>query len=160
MGATLQYCYYHWKRCWNSLSLETTFSSCECIKQGAKKNYKSAESLMLSATQAYLCTAFKTCAYFCRWGKTKGHSSSTDPTQQILDMPNSALNNYCYIVYFAWRIYLRTNERCKCSHNTTGKIKLLLVDRTWRHRLNMKDRTQTRPLSCGFDSSVGRALHR
>ena len=32
------------------------------VSNKVQKNYKSAESLMLSATQAYLCTAFKTWA--------------------------------------------------------------------------------------------------
>ena len=38
-------------------------------------------------------------------------------------------------------------------------MKFICLSRVLRP-LNIKGRTQTRPLSCGFDSSVGTALHR
>ena len=38
-------------------------------------------------------------SYICTWGTTKGHCSTRDPTQQILDMPNNGLDKYSYIVW-------------------------------------------------------------
>ena len=52
---------------------------------------------------------------------------------------------------------VRSTLNCYCWTSIT--MESIYFSRVLRP-LNIKGRTQARPLSCGFDSSVGRALHR
>ena len=61
--------------------------------------------------------------------------------------------NFMVIGVQNWGI---SNHVTRVGHIT---MKFIYLSRVLRP-LNIKGRTQTRPLSCGFDSSVGRALHR
>ena len=60
-------------------------------------------------------------------------------------------------ILFLLKLKWPKNKSCYCWTPIT--MKFIYLSRVLR-LLNIKGRTQTRPLSCGFDSSVGRALHR